>query len=128
VELRSRSLATLNISSSASIAALSSKRSLNVTTPAREEKRIKVEPRIETAIKVGQHLDRSLERSIGGLFSQVGELAGALKPDREQAERLMKIEDKLSTVEDALVQIEERAQSDSKKWASRVSLNKMALH
>ena len=45
----------------------------------------------------------------------MGELTAVLKPDGEQAEQLMKIEGKLSTVEDALMKIEERAQSDSKK-------------
>ena len=55
---------------------------------------MQVEPRIETAMKISQHLGDSLERSIGGLSSQVGELAAALKPDGEQAERLMKVEGK----------------------------------
>lgn len=79
---------------------------LNATTPAREERRVKVEPRVETAMKIAQHLRGSLERSIGGLSSQVGELVAALKPDGQQAERLMKVEGKLSTAEGALVKIE----------------------
>jgi hypothetical protein len=105
VELRPLPLATLSISSSASTAALLSKRFVNAT---REEKRVKVEPRVETAMKIAQHLGGSLERSIGGLSSQVGELVAALKPDGQQAERLMKVEGKLSTAEGALVKIEEK--------------------
>jgi chorismate synthase len=87
---------------------LSSEQSFNTTTPTREEKKMKVKSRIETAMKISQHLGASLERSIGGLSLQVGELAAALKPDREQAEWLMKVEGKLSIVEGALVKSTER--------------------
>jgi hypothetical protein len=56
-----------------------------------------------------------MERSIGGLSSSVGELAAAIRPDREQAERLIKVESKLATVEGILVKIEESTESNSKK-------------
>jgi hypothetical protein len=59
---------------------LLSKRSLNATALGREEKRMKIELRVETTIKTSEDLDGSLERNIGGLvFTQVGELAATPK-------------------------------------------------
>ena len=62
----------------------------------------------------------SVERSIGGPFPQVGDLAAAVslpvvRLDTEQAERLTKVETKLATVEDTLVKMEERSEDNSKK-------------
>ena len=59
----------------------------------------------------------SVERSIGGLSPQVGDLTAAVslpvvRLDTEQAERLTKVETKLATVEDTL---DERSEDNSKK-------------
>ena len=69
---------------------------------------------------MSQDLTASVERSIGGLSPQVGDLAAAVtlpvvRPDSEQAERLTKVETKLATVEDTLVKMEERSEDNSKK-------------
>jgi hypothetical protein len=72
--------------------------------------------------KISQGLGVSVERSIGGLSSQIGELAAAVRPDTEQAERLLKIESKLATIEDTLVKIKERSASDSKKLDTVLAL------
>ena len=58
---------------------LLSKRSLNTTALGREEKRMKIELRVETTIKISEDLDGSLERNTGGLLTQVGELAATPK-------------------------------------------------
>src|SRR5947207_16015843 len=69
---------------------------------------------------MSQDLAASVERSIGGLSSQVGDLTAAVslpvvRPDTEQAERLRKVETKLATVEDTLAKMEERSEDNSKK-------------
>lgn len=107
-------------STTPSVSSSSSKRRRTGNTPAREEKRLKVEPRLEILRKMSQDLAASVERSIGGLSSQVGDLAAAVslpvvRPDTEQAERLTKVETKLATVEHTLVKIEERSEDNSKK-------------
>jgi hypothetical protein len=60
---------------------LLSKRSLNATALGREEKRMKIELRVETTIKISEDLDGSLERNTTGglLFTQVGDLAATPK-------------------------------------------------
>ena len=81
-----------------------------------------MEPRLETLRKISQDLDASIERSIGGLSSQMGELVAAVRLDTEQAERLMNIESKLRTIIDMLVKMEERSESDSKKLDTMLAL------
>jgi hypothetical protein len=83
---------------------------------------MKMEPRMETMMNISQRLGAAVERSIGGLASQVGELATAVRPDTEQVERLMEVENKLSVVEGTLVKIEERTESDSKKLDAVLAL------
>jgi len=109
-------------SATPSMSSSSSKRPRLGTTPAREEKRLKIEPRLETMRKITRDLSASVERSIGGLSSQVGELAAAVRPDTEQAERPLKVESKLSTIEDTLVKIEQRSESNSKKLDTVLAL------
>ena len=53
-----------------------------------------MEPRLETLRKISQDLNASIERSIEGLSSPMGELVDAVRLDTEQAERLMNIESK----------------------------------
>jgi hypothetical protein len=65
--------------------------------------------------KISQGLSASVERSIGGISSQVGELTAAIRPDTEQAVRLTK-------VESTLVEIEEGGKSDSKKLDAVLTL------
>ena len=105
-----------------SVPSSSSKRSRISATPAREAKRFKIEPRVETMRKISQGLSASVERSIGGLSSHVSELAAAIRHDTEQVERLIKVESKLATVEGTLVEIKEGRKSDSKKLDAVLAL------
>jgi uncharacterized coiled-coil protein SlyX len=84
---------------------------------------------METMRKISQGLSVSIERSIGGLSSQVGELTAAIRPDTEQAERLTKVESKLATVEGTLAtvkgnvgEIKKGRESDSKKLDAVLAL------
>ena len=81
-----------------------------------------MEPRSETLRNISQDLNASIERSIGGLSSQMGELVAAVRLDTEQAERLMNIESKLATIMDTLVKMEERSESNSKKLDTILAL------
>src|SRR5271154_1859328 len=65
-------------STTPSVSSSSSKRHRTGNTLAKEEKRLKMEPRLETLRKMTQDLTTSVEQSIGGLSSQVGELAAAV--------------------------------------------------
>lgn len=76
------------------------------TTPILEGKKTRVDALM--------NISASIERSIGGLSSQIGKLVAG-KPNTEQTERLRK-------VEDAIVKIEERSENDSKKLDALLQL------